>query len=199
MKTEKSKNLRILVECAIMVALSTVLAALPIYEAPLGGAVTLFSMVPIILISNLRGVKWGLAAGFVHSIIQLLFGLKNVMYVPSAIGVFLCVVMDYILPFTLIGLAGAFAGKDKKGVLGVLLGSFAVCLLRYASHVTVGAAVWYELTKMGDWNEYVHTVGMWTYSLVYNAQFMVPETVLTLIAAPVVMTVIGIVNKKRAG
>ena len=197
MKNEKSKNLRILVECAIMVALATVLAALPIWEAPLGGSVTLFSAVPIILISYLRGVKWGLATGFVHSVIQLIFGLKNIVYVPTAKGVFLCVVMDYILPFTLLGLAGIFADRDRQSVWRVLLGSFTVCLIRYASHVIVGGAVWYELTKAGDWNEYVHTVGMWTYSLVYNAQFMVPETVLTLVAAPAILSVIRVVGKRK--
>ncbi len=198
MKSEKSQNLRILVECAIMVALATVLSILPIWSAPLGGSVTLFSMVPIILISYLHGCKWGLATGFVHSVIQLILGFSNVMYVPTAIGVVLCIGMDYIIPFTLIGLAGIFKNTTRNDFVNVILGSFTVCLIRYASHVIVGGAVWYELTKAGDWNEYVHTVGMWTYSFVYNAQFMVPETVLVLVAAPVVVGMLKLLTRKKA-
>jgi thiamine transporter len=198
MKSEKSKKLRVLTECAIMVALATVLSLLKIWEAPLGGAVTLFSMVPIILISYLHGCKWGLAAGLVHAVIQLILGFSNVMYVPSAIGVALCIGLDYIVPFTLIGLAGAFRNLTKNNILNVIIGSFTVCVIRYASHVIVGGAVWYELTKAGDWNEYVHTVGMWVYSFVYNIQFMGPETALTLIAAPALAVLVKLLSKKNA-
>ena len=41
---------RILVECALMVALATVLGFIPVYELPRGGSVTLVSMVPILLV-----------------------------------------------------------------------------------------------------------------------------------------------------
>ena len=40
---------RILVECALMVALATVLGFIPVYELPRGGSVTLVSMAPILL------------------------------------------------------------------------------------------------------------------------------------------------------
>ena len=57
--------------------------------------------------------------------------------------------------------------------------------------------VWYEITKEGDWNEYVHQVGMWLYSLVYNLQYMVPETILLLVAVPAMVTVLDLVPKKK--
>ena len=37
---------RIMVECALMIALGTILANIKIYELPNGGSITLFSMVP---------------------------------------------------------------------------------------------------------------------------------------------------------
>ncbi len=120
------------------------------------------------------------------------------MYVPSATGVVLCIGLDYLIPFTLIGLAGIFRNVTKKDIINVILGSLTVCIIRYASHVVVGGAVWYELTKAGDWNDYVHTVGMWVYSLVYNIQFMGPETALTLIAAPVIVVLLRLLSKKNA-
>ncbi|MCL2518302.1 MAG: energy-coupled thiamine transporter ThiT [Oscillospiraceae bacterium] len=208
------KKIRTLVECAVLIALATVLSVIKIYEAPLGGSVTLFSMVPIILISFRHGIKWGLGSGFVYSVIQLLLGLKNVMYVPGAVGIILCILLDYILPFTLLGLAGishlspagdipplAREGKNKfifpslaKGWGTVrrrwgdsVLRVFFVCILRYLCHVLSGAVVWYELTKAGGWNDLVMQTGMWMYSIIYNTSYMLPETVITLIGTPIIL------------
>lgn len=61
---------RIMVECALMIALGTILANIKIYELPNGGSITLFSMVPFILVSFRHGVKWGLFTGFVNSLLH---------------------------------------------------------------------------------------------------------------------------------
>ena len=66
---------RTLVECALMIALGTVLANIKIYELPNGGSITLFSMLPFIMISFRHGVKWGLFTGFVNSLLQMLLGM----------------------------------------------------------------------------------------------------------------------------
>ena len=50
---------RIMVECALMIALGTILANIKIYELPNGGSITLFSMVPFILVSFRHGVEVG--------------------------------------------------------------------------------------------------------------------------------------------
>lgn len=68
---------KILVHCGLMVALAMVLSFIPIYEMPMGGSVTLCSMVPIVLISFWYGWKWGLLAGGTNGIIQLILGIKN--------------------------------------------------------------------------------------------------------------------------
>ena len=201
MNTEKtttkrlSQKTKLLVECAIMVAMAAVLSMLKIYEAPLGGSVTLFSMVPIIIIALRHGTLCGLAAGFVYSVTQLLLGIGNVAYVPSVSGIILCILFDYIVAFTLLGLAGIFNRFKLKPIVSVICGILFVCILRYISHVLSGAVVWYEITKLGGWNDYVQTVGMWTYSLVYNIQFMLPETIITLVAAPVCLRVLKLVKK----
>ena len=71
---------RTLVECALMIALGTVLANIKIYSLPNGGSITLFSMLPFIMISFRHGVKWGLFTGFVNSLLQMLLG----FYAPPA-------------------------------------------------------------------------------------------------------------------
>ena len=90
MANEKNRSVHILAESAIMIALATVLSMIKVYEAPYGGSVTLLSMAPIIILSMRRGVKTGLVAGFVHSLIQLLLGLNNVAWVPTPGGIVLC-------------------------------------------------------------------------------------------------------------
>ncbi len=107
-----SSRTHILTESAIMVALATVLSMLKIWEAPYGGSVTILSMAPIIVLSMRRGIKVGLFAGFAHSLIQLLLGLGTVAYVPTPMGIVVCILTDYILPFTLLGLGGLF--RDVK-------------------------------------------------------------------------------------
>ena len=143
----------------------------------------------------IAALLFGLAAGFVYSVTQLLLGIGNVAYVPSVSGIILCILFDYIVAFTLLGLAGIFNRFKLKPIVSVICGILFVCILRYISHILSGAVVWYEITKLGGWNDYVQTVGMWTYSLVYNIKFMLPETIITLVAAPVCLRVLKLVKK----
>ena len=180
----------VLVECAIMIALATVLSLIKIYDAPLGGSITAVSMLPIILVSFRRGVLAGLGSGFVYSLIQLLLGAGVFAYVPTTAGVAGSVLLDYILPFTLLGLAGVFYNREMKGkqlLAGILGGTLMVLVLRFICHLVVGAVVWHELTKAGEWNDYAATVGPWLYSFVYNITYMGPEAVLTLAASAVIL------------
>lgn len=189
---------RILVECAIMVSLATVLSFIKIYEALLGGSVTLLSMLPIILISFRWGVPAGVGSAFVYSIIQLLLGLGTIAYVPTPMGICGAVVLDYIIPFTVLGLAGIFYknGMDKKkALISILAGTIMVLALRFISHVISGGIVWYELTKENNWNEYVHQYSKWAYSLLYNITYMGPEAALTILASPSILKLKEIYKK----
>ncbi len=55
--TKTYSRTHVLVECALMIAAGTVLAQIKIFEMPFGGAVTLLSMLPFILVSFRHGVK----------------------------------------------------------------------------------------------------------------------------------------------
>ena len=65
-KIMKRTNTRAMVECALMIALGTVLAQIKIWQMPYGGSVTLVSSLPFILISYRHGIKWGLGAGLAN-------------------------------------------------------------------------------------------------------------------------------------
>lgn len=182
----KNKKILFITEAAIMLALSTVLSFVKLYQAPLGGAVTLCSMLPIMYISFRYGVVRGVACGFVYSVIQLIQGLGNVTYFPTAVGTIGCIALDYILPFTLIGLAGLFYKKDgthRQRIIGAVAGVAFACVLRFACHFLGGAVLWYEMTKEGGWNSYVNEVGMWTYSFVYNISYLGPDAAIDIVLA----------------
>lgn len=55
-----SKNIRRLVECAILVAVGTVLSLFEFKGAwALGGGITFCSMLPLVMIAHRHGTKWG--------------------------------------------------------------------------------------------------------------------------------------------
>lgn len=171
--TKTYSKTRTLLECALMIALGTVLANIKIYELPNGGSVTLFSMLPFILISFRHGVKWGLFTGFVNSLLQMLLG----FYAPPAPGLLPLVgmiLLDYVLAFTLLGLAGAIAKPFSNRLVGVAVGTAVVCLFRFLCSFLSGVLIWGNLSE---------GLPAWTYSLTYNGSYMVPETIMTTIAA----------------
>ena len=59
----------------MMLALSIALSFVVIYKMPLGGSVTLFSMLPVMLVSVRHGLKWGLPTAFIYSLFQFFTGL----------------------------------------------------------------------------------------------------------------------------
>ena len=87
--------------------------------------------------------------------------------------------------------------KEEKAnvTLTTFCGVLLACLVRFMSHFVNGAVVWYEITKNLEWNEYVQTVGMWLYSFVYNITYLGPETLMTLVAVPVIVTVLGVMKR----
>ena len=72
-----------LVECAIMIALATVLSMVKLAELPYGGSITIASMLPIAIIAYRRGMGWGLGSAFVYAVIQQLLGLNSLSYVTT--------------------------------------------------------------------------------------------------------------------
>ena len=103
-----------------MVAMATVLGFIKVYEAPYGGAITVCSMLPILFYSYRCGLKWGLGAGLVHSVLQLLLGMSALrgLSVGTLVG---SIFLDYILAFTVLGLGGMFRGKIKNDAVAFTL------------------------------------------------------------------------------
>ena len=111
----RNTKIRALCECAIMVALAFVLSYVRLFKMPLGGSVTLASMLPIMLIAIKYGPKIGLGTALVYSLTQLLQAYTEgdvFPYCETAPTLLICMLFDYIFPFTVLGLAGL--GKELK-------------------------------------------------------------------------------------
>ena len=179
--------------CAVMVALSTALSLVKIWNMPWGGSITLLSMLPVALVSIMYGLKQGLFSSFVYACIQLVFGITMdglLGWGLTAGMLFACIMLDYIVPFTVIGLAGMFR---NKGMTGILSGTVVAVLLRFVSHILSGIFVFASAGKLWEGFE---TDNTFLYSLVYNGCYMLPEIILTSIGAFFVYKALSKVIKK---
>ncbi len=202
---------RRLVTSAMLIAVASVLALIsefiPFLQLRFGGTLTLASMFPIILISYMYGLKWGFGSAAVYAVVQIFMGFKTVaaLFTPDsdsymALWMAICVLLlDYFLAYTALGLGGIFARK-KGGCLRLIFGGIVAQLVCYASHVLSGFlfygawADWFftesaakDLAISGWVMEHLSGKGLaLTYSLVYNALYMLPEIILTAAVAALI-------------
>lgn len=186
-----SKRTFNLVLAGVMIAMGTALGFVKPFELPYGGAITLCSMLPVMFFSYRCGLKWGLSAGLVFSVLQLLFGLDALKGI-SAMMVVGSIFLDYILAFTVLGLAGMFRGKIKNDAAAFTLGSFVSMMLRYFCSFLSGWVLWASFNETADMQGFIATffpaLGNLSgtalavvYSLVYNGSYMIPEMILTCV------------------
>ena len=167
-----------------MIALAFALSCAKLYELPLGGSVTVASMLPIMLISAKRGPLVGLGCAFVYSLTQLGQALVsgNVFpYCETGGTLALCVALDYVLPFTLLGLSGILVHTRlfKSKELGFYLGMGACVLGRFLCHFITGVAIWGQWAPEG--------MGKYLYSLAYNGSFLGIDFAICLAVAVLMM------------
>ncbi len=212
MSQTKNFNTERLTTSAIMLALSTALAmicaVLPFLNLPFGGGYTIASMLPIVVVSYMYGVKWGFSVAGVYSVIQIVMDLYlakgstiMALFTPNSddfmgYGVAVAIlIIDYLVAYTLLGFGGIFRNKIKNKTLAIVLGAVLALSLRYLAHIISGYIFY------GAWAEWFFTQenfyrigglilntfsGKWlslAYSVFYNGLYMVPEIVITAVAA----------------
>ncbi|MBQ5883129.1 MAG: energy-coupled thiamine transporter ThiT, partial [Clostridia bacterium] len=129
------------------------------------------------------GVKWGAATGLVMSVIQLIFGIKNFSYVSGITAFLILALCDYLIAFTALGLGGMFKNKIKNDVLAISLGGGVVTVIRFICHFISGATIW---------KEYAEGAPVLEYSFTYNAGYMFPELIITVVGLVVIAGVFDI-------
>jgi len=200
----RNNNILVLVEVALAVALAAVLnllaARLPINIA--GGSISL-SMLPIAVVALRRGAGAGFVAGLVFGALDLLFEPFIVHWAQ--------VLLDYPLPYALFGLGAGLLARPYRALFTaqptsapapaaqptpptnpstwLSLGSLVIAasvvvggLLRLVTHILSGVVFFAE---------YAGGENVWVYSIVYNASYMLPSIIGTLIVALIIVPVLA--------
>ena len=187
----------------VLIALAVLLSFIKVFELPFGGSITACSMVPVMLLGYLYGVRWGMVCGLADGILQGLLGAATTQAF-AGLGVLQAIAMvclDYLLAFSVLGLAGAFRKTIRKPSLSFALGCGFAGFLRFVVHTVSGAILY------GSWAEWYFTQSgfySWgadilqrfsgtglaiVYSIIYNASYMLPETILAAAAGAALLCV----------
>jgi thiamine transporter len=173
----RNKRVLLMVEIAIFAALGFVLDFIA-FRMPQGGSVSLV-MIPIVLMAFRRGIGAGVITGLLVGLLQIVTGFISVA--PLSFGfVVMQVILDYLLAYGVVGLAGLMRSHYLEAVrakrtgsviamvaIGVLIGSF----LRYVIHVITGILFF---GMFADGNVFI-------YSAAYNATYMIPVAIVAAI------------------
>lgn len=165
-------RVRVLTEGAMLVAAAHVLSYLKLYTLPNGGSLTP-AMFPILLFALRWGLGRGLLAGFAFGLLQLIFDGAYAWGWQSML-------LDYLLAFTPLGLAGVFRGKPWGIFPGAVLGCGVRFLVHYISGVTI-----YRITMPTEVPGFGVFDSAELYSLVYNGVYMLPNTLVAIAIAAV--------------
>lgn len=173
-------NVRIMTECAILVAMSVVLSFVKVWHMPLGGSITFVSMLPVCIASLRHGLKWGFLTSGLYALVKLFFGITMdglLGWGLTASMLVGCMLFDYVVPFAVLGIAGIFW---KKGQAGAVAGIVLAMVLRFASHFISGYVIF---TNLEQWELFgsVFEGSPALYSICYNGMYMLPELIFTVV------------------
>ena len=158
----KPSRTQTLVYGALSITLAFVLSYFKLFSLPLGGTITLLSMLPIFAYAAYFGPAYGFTAAFAFSLLQVVQGAYIVHPVQF--------ILDYFVAFTLLGTAAFF---PKNLPLGAAVAGF---LRMMAS--TVSGAVFF-----GSYAADYGFSNPWVYSLIYNFLTIGVDTILCVVVA----------------
>lgn len=156
----------------VLLALGLILSLIKLFDAPYGGSVTLASMLPVILIAVLYGPKWGVLSGLVFAVLTMLLTGIPAPPVPDMLSYFLVIILDYILAFGGLGLAGGIYRKIP-GKAALPVSAAVVVFLRFICHFLSGILIW----RVYAWEG----CGAAMYSFLYNGSYMLFEFLITVL------------------
>ena len=178
------RRVRALTEGAIMLALAVVLnylSGMIFASLPQGGSITL-AMFPLLLYVHRWGLGKGLLVCFAYGTLDMLLG-KGYAWGWQSI------LLDYLVAYTALAVGGFFKGKSWGIFPCIALG----CLGRFAVHHISGVTLYRIIEPTGI--EGLEFFGVFSnphlYSLVYNGAYMLPNTLIALVIAALLLKPMG--------
>ena len=172
----KAFDSRSLSFAAICVALSFALSYVRLFKMPMGGSITVASMLPIMLYSYMFGTRKGVIAGLVNGVLQ---AVQDPWILHPA-----QFLLDYGVAFAAVGVAGCVKGLkifEGKVRLQFTLGAIFAGLLRFISHFFSGAFAFGSFGA-GYAEEYGISAltNAYFYSFVYQCLYVIPEIIIVV-------------------
>ena len=171
--SKSHRTVRSLCEGALMIALAEILCFLPLYKMPWGGSIDL-AMLPIFIFCARWGFGPGMLVSIAHAILQTLFEGGIAIGWQSIIG-------DFLLAYSVLGIAGLFTNLKGGFYIGTLVGSGA----RFLVHYVVGATIWAEYMPESFFSMTMTTP--WIYSALYNGFYMIIDCAAILLIGLLLM------------
>ena len=167
-RDEKIFSTKALTYSAILLALAISANQIKFFSLPQGGSITLFSMIFVVFIGYMFGLRVGLIAGITFGLLNLL--IKPEVYTPVQ------AIIDYVLAFGSLGFGGLFAKKKDKLIL-----AYIVAITGRFIFAVLSGYVFFGAYAPKGWNPLY-------YSLWYNFSYIGTEGIITvlLLLIPVV-------------
>lgn len=166
-----------LVFSSAAIALAMVTSMIKLFEMPMGGSVTLLSMLFLVLIGYWYGPYAGVMAAASYGLLQ--FAIEPIFYtLPQMLT-------DYPLAFGALGLSGFFRNQKH----GLVKGYIAAVLGRYFFSFLSGIIFFAAYAP--------DTMAAPVYSLVYNGSYLGAEAVITLVVITLPPVAKGLNQMKR--
>jgi thiamine transporter len=215
-----SPNVKAVVTTAILVAIAIITdvisSSIPGLNAsmPFGGKFFGISMIPLVFIGLIFGLRYGLLGGFIYALYN--FGADYIIYLDtlritleswtgetwSFFKIFSLFMLDYAIPFMAFGLSGLFKHSSLTALRMLYALSF-VSMIRLVSSSASGVLLWsssiaYASSEVeaGNIEPNIATQifdlfgnNVWFYSIAYNFLY--------IISTLVVSYIIGFVIYKR--
>lgn len=159
---KKKISTKALVFSAMSIALAMVTSMIKLIDMPMGGSVTLCSMLFACLIGYIFGLRTGLMAAIAYGFLQLVVD-PYIISIPQMFT-------DYIFGFGALGLSGIFSEKKNGMIRGYLLGVLGRYFFTFLSGMIFFGS-----------NAASYNMSVPVYSLVYNGAYLIPEALITVV------------------
>lgn len=130
-KTEKLVLTAMMVSLAVVIDL--IMKMIPLLDMPQGGSFNL-NMLPLFLLAYILGPVYGILGG-------VCFGMLN-FFLDGADGGIVALILDYVLAFGALGLAGFFKKALKGDYVQFVSGIVVCCIIRFFCSTLSGVIVW---------------------------------------------------------
>ena len=145
--------------CSICMALAFALSFIKLFNAPMGGSITLMSTFFITFVGYLYGTYIGVITGISYGLLQLIVGPYFVHPIQ--------ILVDYPLAFGALGLSGIFSNANHGLIKGYLLG-------------ITGRLFFSVLSGIVFFASYAGDMNVFLYSFTYNFAYIGMEGVITV-------------------